>query len=126
MSIDFFQYIVSYNPQKNYETKTQDSADISDLDIQRRNNMIERKFFSSSAILNFISESFDTNDDPNYSAKVCFNPINTCENKSCHVTLFLIFSQIPLIPLLMFLTSKLFSTYQILKGRLAKESRVIY
>ena len=35
--------------------------------------MIERKFFSSSAILNFISESFDTNDDPNYSAKVCFN-----------------------------------------------------
>jgi hypothetical protein len=26
----------------------------------------------------------------------------------------------------MFLKSKLFSTYQILKGRLAKESRVIY
>jgi hypothetical protein len=37
--------------------------------------MIERKFFSSSAILNFISESFDTNDD---SAKVCFNVSKKC------------------------------------------------
>ena len=41
-------------------------------------------------------------------------------------TLLLNFSQILLIPLLMFLKSKLFSTYQILKGRLAKESRVIF
>ena len=84
MSIDFFQYIVSYNPQKNYETKTQDSADISDLDIQRRNNMIERKFFSSTAILNFISESFDTNDDPNYSAKVCFNVKKNNQSTNLH------------------------------------------
>ena len=66
----FFQYKVSCNPKK---TETKDSADTSDLDMQRRSNLIERKFFSSSAILNFISESFDTNDDPNYSAKVCFN-----------------------------------------------------